>query len=105
MLVGQPPFLANTPAETQYKVGVVIIIVVDVIEDIILILITICPSGDQLGQVYVNSSRVGTFSGGARPHILPLHKVCLIWNHLRPHKLLILKLASTSMLTIQRFST
>ena len=36
MLVGQPPFLANTPAETQYKVDVVIIIV-----DVIFILVTI----------------------------------------------------------------
>ena len=25
MLVGQPPFLANTPAETQYKVGVIVL--------------------------------------------------------------------------------
>ena len=37
MLVGQPPFLANTPAETQYKVDVVILIV----DDVIFILITI----------------------------------------------------------------
>ena len=35
MLVGQPPFLANTPAETQYKVDVVMIII------LLLILITI----------------------------------------------------------------
>ena len=37
MLVGQPPFLANTPAETQYKVDVMILIV----DDVIFILITI----------------------------------------------------------------
>ena len=35
MLVGQPPFLANTPAETQYKVAFVIIIV-----DVLFILVT-----------------------------------------------------------------
>ena len=35
MLVRQPPFLANTPAETQYKVDVVMIII------LLLILITI----------------------------------------------------------------
>ena len=40
MLVGQPPFLANTPAETQYKV-VVVIIIVDVVDDVIFILITV----------------------------------------------------------------
>ena len=31
MLVGQPPFLANTPAETQYKVGVIVLDFVGVI--------------------------------------------------------------------------
>ena len=36
MLVGQPPFLANTPAETQYKVAFVIINV-----DVLFILVTI----------------------------------------------------------------
>ena len=40
MLVGQPPFLANTPAETQYKVDVVMIIII-VVDIILLILITI----------------------------------------------------------------
>ena len=45
MLVGQPPFLANTPAETQYKVDVImiimIIIIIIVVDIILLILITI----------------------------------------------------------------
>ena len=37
MLVGQPPFLANTPAETQYKVGVILL---DFVDDVIFILFT-----------------------------------------------------------------
>ena len=41
MLVGQPPFLANTPAETQYKVGVIIPDFGDVINDVTFIIINI----------------------------------------------------------------
>ena len=40
MLVGQPPFLANTPAETQYKVGVIILDFGDVINDVMFIIIS-----------------------------------------------------------------
>ena len=40
MLVGQPPFLANTPAETQYKVDVVIIILDVIVDDVIFIPVT-----------------------------------------------------------------
>ena len=37
MLVGQPPFLANTPAETQYKVGVIVLDFVGVINYVMFI--------------------------------------------------------------------